>query len=81
MKGNSRDKGIIVSEGINNSDKLFKKFKKSRLSLDQENYKTARYEVRNLLLNKEKILSNGTYREHWQTKRAVENPKITLITK
>ena len=29
----------VVSEGINNRDKLFKKLKKSRLPLDQENYK------------------------------------------
>ena len=29
----------VVSEGINNRDKFFKKLKKSRLPLDQENYK------------------------------------------
>ena len=42
----------VVSEGINNRDKLFKRFKKSRLPLDQENHKKARYEVKKLLLKK-----------------------------
>ena len=58
----------VVSEGINNRDKLFKKFKKSRLTLDQENCKKARYEVKKLIAEKETTWK----RKHWQTKRAVE---------
>ena len=43
VKGNSKEWfDSVVSEGINNRDKLFKKFKKSRLRLDLENYKKAR---------------------------------------
>ena len=46
VKGNSKEWfDSVVSEGINNRDKLFKKFKKSRLPLDQENYKKAHYEL------------------------------------
>ena len=53
VKGNSKEWfDSVVSEGINNRDKLFKKFKKSRLPLDQENYKKARYEVKKLIAEK-----------------------------
>ena len=53
VKGNSKEWfDSVASEGINNRDKLFKKFKKSRLPLDQENYKKARYEVKKLIPKK-----------------------------
>ena len=42
----------VVSDGINNRDKLFKELKKSRLPLDQENYKKARYKVKKLIAEK-----------------------------
>ena len=43
VKGNSKEWfDSVVSEGINNRDKLFKKFKKSRLPLDQKIYKKVR---------------------------------------
>ena len=52
VKGNSKEWfDSVVSEGINNRDKLFKKFKKSRLPLAQENYKKASYEVKKLWSN------------------------------
>ena len=55
VKGNSKEWfDSVVSEGINNRDKLFKKFKKSRLPLDQENYKKARYEVKKLIAEKKR---------------------------
>ena len=44
----------VVSEGINSSDKLSKKFKKSRLPLDQENYNTVHYEVKKLIAEKKR---------------------------
>ena len=44
----------LVSEGINNRDKLFKRLKKSRLPLDQENYKKACYEVKKLIAEKKR---------------------------
>ena len=53
VKDNSKEQfDSVVSERINNRDKLFKLFKKSRLPLDQENYKKARYEVRKLIAEK-----------------------------
>ena len=53
VKGNSKEWfDSVVSEGINNRDKLFKKFKKSRLPLDQENYKKAHYEVNKVIAEK-----------------------------
>ena len=44
----------VVSEGMNNRDKLFKKFKKSRLPLEQKNYKKAHYEVKKLIAEKKR---------------------------
>ena len=50
VKGNSKEWfDSVVSERINNRDKIFKKLKRSRLPLDQENYKKARYEVKKLI--------------------------------
>ena len=58
VKGNSKEWfDSVVSDRINNRNKLFKKFKKSRLPLDQENYKKARYEVKKIIAEKkEKLL-------------------------
>ena len=58
MKGNSKEWfDSVVSEGTNNREKRSKKFKKSRLPLDQENYKEDRYKVKNLIAEKkEKLL-------------------------
>ena len=53
MKGNSKEWfECVVSEQINNRDKLFKKFKKFRIHLDHENYKKARYGVKELIVQK-----------------------------
>ena len=58
VKGNSKELlDSVISEGINNGDKLYKNFKKSRLLLDQENFKKAHYEVKRLIPEeKEKLL-------------------------
>ena len=84
VKGNSKEWfDGLVSEEINNRDKPFKKLKKSRLPLDQENYNKARYEIEKLteknLMKKRGTTLKKTHRKHWQTKRAVENPKSTWI--
>ena len=44
----------VVSEGINNREKLFKKIKKSRLPLDQENYKKVPCKVKKLIAEKKR---------------------------
>ena len=44
-----------VAEKISARDKLFKKFKKSKLHIDKEIYKIARYEVQKLIWYKKKV--------------------------
>ena len=58
VKGNSKEWfDSVVSEGMNNRDNFFKKFKKSTLPLNQENYKKAQQEVKKLTAEKkEKLL-------------------------
>ena len=89
VKGNSKEWfDSVVSEGINNRDKLFKKFKKSRLPLDQENYKKARYEVKKLIAEKKrnyfetKLTENiGKPKELWKTLKALGLPnKVSIAT-
>ena len=43
-----------IMEKINDRDKLFKKFKKSRLRADKDNYKEARNDVQKLIRTKKK---------------------------
>ena len=45
--------GEIVDE-IKNCDKLFKKFKKSKLHIDKDIYNVARYKVRKMVFNKKR---------------------------
>ena len=89
VKGNSKDWfDSVVSEGINNRDKLFKKFKKSRLPLDQENCKKARYKVKKLIAEKKrnylqtKLNKNiGQPRELRKTLKALGLPnKVSIAT-
>ena len=87
VKGNSKDWfDSVVSEGINNRDKLFKKFKKSRLPLDQENYKKARYEVKKLIAERkrnyfETKLTENIGKELWKTLKALGLPnKVSIAT-
>ena len=89
VKGNSKERfDSAVSEGTNNRDKLFKKFKKSRLPLDQENYKKARYEVKKLIAEKKrnyfeaKLTENiGKPKELWKTLKVLGLPcKVSIAT-
>ena len=89
VKGNSKEWfDSVVSERINNRDKLFKKFKKSRLHLDQENYKKAHYEVKKLIAEKKrnyfetKLTENiGKPKELWKTLKALGLPnKVSIAT-
>ena len=82
VKGNSKEWfDSVVSEEINNRDKVFKKFKKSRLPLNQENYKKALYEVKKLIAEKKrnyfetKLTKNiGKPKELWKTLKALGLP-------
>ena len=53
VKQNSQEwfDGEIADE-IKNRDKLFKKFKKSKLHIDKDIYNAARYKVRKMIINK-----------------------------
>ena len=78
----------VVSEGINNRDKCSKKLKKSRLPLDQENYKNACYEIKKLIAEKNrnyfetKLTKNiGKPEELWKTVKGLRLPnKVSIAT-
>ena len=82
MKHNSEQwLGSVVSEGINNRDELFKKLRKLRLCLVQENHKKARDRVKKTIAEKktmyfEKKLTedNGKYKELWKTLKILGLP-------
>ena len=76
----------VVLEGINNRDKLFKNFKKSRLHLDQEYCKKAYYEDKKLIAEKNrnycetKLTENtGKPKELWKTLKALGLPNKVSI--
>ena len=79
LKGNTKEWfDNVVSEAINNRGKLFKKCKKARLPLDQDNYKKARYEVQKIIGEKKrnyfetKLTENiGKPKELWKTLKAL----------
>ena len=56
VKQNSQEffDGKIADE-IKSRDKLFKKFKKSKLQIDKDIYNAARNEVRKMIFNKKKF--------------------------
>ena len=56
VKQNSQEwfDGEIADE-IKNCDRLFKKFKKSKLLIDKDIYNAARYKLRKMIINKKKV--------------------------
>ena len=44
-----------IADEIENRDKLFKKFKKSKLDFDKDIYNVARYKVRLMIFNKKRL--------------------------
>ena len=44
-----------ITDEIKNRDKLFKKFKKSKLHIDKDIYNAARYKVRKMIFNKKRL--------------------------
>ena len=74
-------------ENINTRDKLFKKFKKSRLHIDNELYKNAKYNTLKLITAKkraffdDKLSENiGKPKELWETLKSLDMPQKTLIS-
>ena len=75
-----------VAEKISVRDKLFKKFKKSKLHIDKEIYKIARYEVQKLIsCKKKKFFENrlndsiGKPRKLWKTLKSLGLPSKTSV--
>ena len=75
-----------VAEKISVCNKLFKKFKKSKLHIDREIYKVARYEVQKLIsYKKKKFFENGLHdsivkpKELWKALKSLGLPSKTLV--
>ena len=76
-----------VLENINTRDKLFKKFKKSRLHVNKELYKKAKYNRLKLIAAKkreffdDKLTENvGKPKELWETLKSLGMPHKSLIS-
>ena len=76
-----------VLENINTRDKLFKKFKKSRLHIDKELYKNAKYNTLKLITAKkraffdDKLSENiGKPKELWETLKSLGMLQKTLFS-
>ena len=52
-----------ILEAIWSRDKLFKKFKKSKLQLDELSYKQSKHAVQNLIISKKKTFFENKLRE------------------
>ena len=70
-----------IADEIKNRDKLFKKFKNSKLHIDKDIYNVARYKVRKMIFNKnrsffEKKISEsiGTPKELWKALKSLGLP-------
>ena len=75
-----------VAEKISVHDKLFKKFKKSKLYIDKEIYKITRYEVQKLISYKNKNFfdnrfndSIGKPKEFWKALKSLGLPSKTSV--
>ena len=76
-----------VLEKLNLRNKLFKKFKKSRLHIDKELYKKSKYDALKLITSKkqaffEEKLSEtiGKPKELWESLKSLGMPKRTVIS-
>ena len=76
-----------VLEKLNLRNKLFKKFKKSRLHIDKELYKKSKYDALKLIVSKkqaffEEKLSEtiGKPKELWESLKSLGMPKRTVIS-
>ena len=63
-----------LAEQISNRDKLFKKFKKSKLHIDELIYKEAKNTVQRLIEEKKKFFIEKIRRKYRRTQRTLEKP-------
>ena len=66
-----------VLENINTRGKLFKKFKKSRLHIDKELHRKAKYNTLKLIAAKNEHFFDNKLRKYSKTKRTMGNLKIS----
>ena len=66
-----------VLENKNTRDKLFKKFKKSRLHIDKELHRKAKYNTLKLIAAKNEHFFDNKLRKYSKTKRTMGNLKIS----
>ena len=76
-----------IAEKINERDKLFRKFKHSKLHIDEEIYKNAKYEVQRLIKTKKKTLFEeklkanvGKPKELWKALKSLGLPNKKTTT-
>ena len=76
-----------ILENINNRDKLFKTFKKSRLHIDKELHKKAKYNTLKLITPEKPVFFDDKLLEYivklkelWETLKSLRMPKKTLIS-
>ena len=76
-----------ILENTNTRDKLFKRFKKSRLHTDKELYKKAKYNTLKLITPEKPVFFDDKLSEYvvklkelWETLKSLEMPKKTLIS-
>ena len=77
VKGNNRNwfDGKLFDK-LRSRDKLFKAFKKTRLHIDKELYKNAKYDARKLIAVKKQAFFDEKLSKCWQTKRIMEYSEI-----
>ena len=63
-----------LAEQISNRDKLFKKFKKSKLHINELIYKEAKNTVQRLIKEKKKFFIKKIRRKYRRTLRTLEKP-------
>ena len=85
VKQNSQEwfDGEIADE-IKNRDKLFRKFKKSKLQIDKDNYNAARHKLQKMIINKKRAFlenklteSIGKLKDLWKALRSLGLPSKT----
>ena len=66
---------------MNTREKFFKRFKKSRLHVDKEVYRKAKYNTFKLITTKIQAFFDDKLRIYWKTKRTMGNLKISRHAK
>ena len=68
-----------IADEIKNCDKLFKKFKKSKMHIDKDNYNAAKYKVWKMIFNKKRLFieknlseSIGKTKDLWKALKFLE---------